>query len=452
VPGLIAGALLRAVALPRPGTEDVVAMKIWTHAAAHDPTSMYGVGGSPPERRVLHWNGHENSTNYPPLAMYELGASGRLYGLLSPAFEDSATLTMAVKLPGLIADIAFVVALFKWGRRFASADAVAAMVLIFWLNPAALTNGTLLGYLDPAMAIPAALSLVAAFVGAPWVAGILLAVSILTKPNPVYVAPVIAAVVLRGITTGAASSAIRALVRFAAGGVAASVAIVAPVVLRGGWTNLVQALGRLVATDVLSGQAANFWWLFTYVVRVMDVWAEWGPRAAILMRVRILAVTRAVALGYPNPYVVGFVLVGTCVALATWRTWKSRSLAIAAAAAGWAGWAYSLFATLVHENHMYMAIPFLCIAAGLDRRFRAMCWTASIVSAINMYLFGGFGLDVPPIDRSITWLDASVVLAVVNLAAFLWFGWKLVRSADMPSASAWRFAWPSVDASPTSSH
>jgi hypothetical protein len=426
--------VLRAVALPRPGTEDVVAMKIWTYAAAHDPTSMYGIGGTPPERRVLHWNGHENSTNYPPLAMYELGASGRLYRSYSPAFEDSPVLTMAVKLPGLIADIAFVVALLVWGRRFGSADPIAAVVLIFWLNPAALMNGSLLGYLDPAMAVPAALALVAVFVDAPVVAGILLAAAILTKPNPVYVAPVIIAAVLRHThTPGAVSGALRALWRFAAGGIATSVAIVAPVIIRGGWTNLLQALGRLVATDVLSGQATNFWWLFTYVVRVMDVWGEWGPRAAILQRVRILAITRALALGYPNPYVVGLVLVGTCVALATWRTWNSPSLAIVAAAAGWAGWAYSLFATLVHENHMYMAIPFLCIAAGLDRRFRAMCWTASIISAINMYLFGGFGLDVPPLERSITGLDASVVLSAVNLVAFVWFGSKMLRSADTPS-------------------
>ncbi len=93
-----------------------------------------------------------------------------------------------------------------------------------------------------------------------------------------------------------------------------------------------------------------------------------------------------------------------------------------------------MFATLVHENHMYMAVPFLCVAAGLDRRFRAMCWTASIVCAVNMYLFGGFGLDVPPVDRSITWFDASVVLSAVNLVAFLWFGWTLVRSTDTPSA------------------
>jgi hypothetical protein len=48
---LLAGALLRAVALPGPGTGDVTVFKVWSyHAARHDVAGMYGVGGSPLER------------------------------------------------------------------------------------------------------------------------------------------------------------------------------------------------------------------------------------------------------------------------------------------------------------------------------------------------------------------------------------------------------------------
>ena len=41
---LLAGALVRAAALPLPGTGDVTIWQGWSFAAAHDPTGMYGVG------------------------------------------------------------------------------------------------------------------------------------------------------------------------------------------------------------------------------------------------------------------------------------------------------------------------------------------------------------------------------------------------------------------------
>jgi hypothetical protein len=43
---LLAGAVLRAAALPLPGTGDVGSWKIWSFAAATDPAGVYGVGGN----------------------------------------------------------------------------------------------------------------------------------------------------------------------------------------------------------------------------------------------------------------------------------------------------------------------------------------------------------------------------------------------------------------------
>ena len=418
MPGLVLGAILRAAALPLPGMEDFGSWKVWSYAAAHDPTSVYGVGGSPPERRVLRWRDAAVTTDYPPLALDELGAVGRLYRAVSPTYEDSTLLTVGLKLPGLLAEIGLVVVLLTWGRRVYGWDRAAGAALTFWLNPAIVIDGAALGFLDPQMAVPAVMSLMAIFAGSPGLAGVLLSAAILTKPHPIFVAPVIVAALL----ARPAASRAQAAVRFVAGSGLTAAAIVGPVIVRGAWSNLVQAVGRLATHDMVSAQAANVWWLLTYVLRVLDVWKEWGPRQALAQRLRILGISRVIALGYPNPRAVGLILVGLAILLAMWRMKRARSLADGAALAGWTAWAYAMLAAQVHENHLYLAVPFLAVAAGLDRRYTRMAWTVSLIATLNLYLFEGLGMGWPPlVDRTSSFIDASVLLAVVNVGAFVWF-------------------------------
>ena len=120
IAGLVAGGLLRGALLPLPGTGDVLIWKVWSFTAAHDVTGVYGVGGSPPERRVLSWQGAEMTVDYPPLALYELGVVGRMYRAARPLFDDSGWLNAAVKMPGVLAELALVLILFRFCRRHVS--------------------------------------------------------------------------------------------------------------------------------------------------------------------------------------------------------------------------------------------------------------------------------------------------------------------------------------------
>src|SRR5262249_43483248 len=140
--------------------------------------------------------------------------------------------------------------------------------------------------------------------------------------------------------TGAGAARWRALVAAASGAGIAAGMLGTPVVIRGAGANMVQAVSRKGAHDMLSGQAANVWWILTYVLRVKDVWDEWGPRAAIGQRLRILGISRAVALGYPNARLVGFSLLAIAVGVAVWLAWRYRGVAITAALCGWCAWAY----------------------------------------------------------------------------------------------------------------
>jgi hypothetical protein len=237
------------------------------------------------------------------------------------------------------------------------------------------------------------------------------------------VAPVVFVVALRH-----SSKRLVALLEMAGAGMATAAAAFAPFVARGAWSNMVQALSRLAAHDMLSAQAANVWWIFTWVLRVLDVRTEWGWWRALTQDVRILGITRAVDLGYPNARVVGLVLVTAFTLWGLATIWRRPSFAVAAATAAWSLYAYAMFAAQVHENHLATAVVLLAPAAAAEPALRRIFWAVTGVIALNLYLFYGFGDGWPPIvPRHVTGIDASVLLAVLSLGTFAWFTRMLAR-------------------------
>ena len=440
IAGLVAGALLRGLLLPLPGTGDVLVWKVWSFTAAHDVTGVYGVGGSPPERRVLRWQGAEMTVDYPPIALFELGGVGRLYRAARPLFDDSRWLNAAVKLPGVLAELALVIVLYRFARRYAGEAAARWAALAVWLNPSVLLDGAALGYLDSQMAVPAVVATLAAWTGHPGWAGALMAAAMLTKAQAVFVFPAVLALVLfqvRARTGGAGISASwRHLAIFACAGAATTAGAIMPFVLRGAWSNLVQALSRLAHHDMLSAQAANIWWIFTWVLRVQDAWAEVGPWAAVTQQVRILGISRAVALGYPNARLAGMLLVGGALVWACVRMRRAVASPEAFALAAWAMYAYALLAAQVHENHLAPAVLLLAPAAALAPAYRRVFWLLTSVVVVNLYLFYGLGIGWPPrVSRSVTIVDATVVLSVVNVAVFGWLT-AIIARRTQPRAGA----------------
>jgi hypothetical protein len=217
------------------------------------------------------------------------------------------------------------------------------------------------------------------------------------------------------------------------GAAVTSAVVVLPYIARGAWANLTQALGRLALHDSLSAFNANIWWIFTWILRVTDVWTEWGPRRALTQETAILGISRAQALGYPNARVVGLALVAAAMAWACWRMRHMTRLSQAAALGGWCAYAYAMLAAQVHENHWYPVIPLLIVAAAADRRYRGVMAAISLVAALNLYLFYGLGDGWPPLfARAWTGVDATVVLSVVNVFVFV----KLARVLVSDSSAA----------------
>jgi Gpi18-like mannosyltransferase len=270
---LLAGLALRIFALPLPGTGDVVIWKTWSYNAVvlGEPV-LYGVGGHPAQRRELTYPGGDLhfAVDYPPLAVYALGLAGRAYRAFSPGMRDTAAFTAFVKLPSLVAEIGLAWVVFLGVRRLAGVGRARAAALACWLNPAVLVGGSALGYLDPLLLLMAVASIVAAAAGRTWLTGALFAAAALTKAQGVLLAPVVALAVVgatRATTgRGPAWTALR-LAETAAGAALAAVVVLSPFAAAGTLPNVAAGLRSLAEHDMLSGNAANVWWIATWLIR-----------------------------------------------------------------------------------------------------------------------------------------------------------------------------------------
>lgn len=391
--------------------------KTWSYGAlSQGVTRLYGVGGHPTERGIVRWADRSTTVDYPPIALYELAAAGAIYRVFSPSFTNTRWLNVAVKVPVVLADIGLAILLW-WivGRRYGTTAGRWASAAC-WANPAMILAGPVLGYLDPLMAWPAVGAIIAAAAGVPLAAGALAAIACLTKAQAVFIVPV---VVLAVWNAAAAGRLARGLTAIASAAVV-SLAALAPYIAAGAWRNLVQGVGSLLRHDMLSADAANVWWLVTYVMRALYAVADLGAWAAWTMRLRILGISRVVALGYPNPRPFATLAVCAAIAWALWRARRSADIAVMLACAAFIVHAYFVLGVQVHENHLYLAVPLLAGAAAIRTRLRPVLLGTSVVFALNLYLFFGFGREFPLPPRNLTLIDSTVLLALANCALLVW--------------------------------
>ena len=427
---IVVGTIVRLAALTLPGTADMGVWKLWTYGGAVEaPTRLYGIGGTPTEWRVVQWERAAGTVVYPPLALYELAGVGRIYRSLNGgAFPNTVALTVAIKLLIVAMEFGLLWLIFVAVRRTAGINAARWAAAAYWLNPSMILAGSMLGYLDPLYMLPAAGAIVAAGVGWPFASGALVAAATLTKPQGVVLIP---AAMLALLAAGSSRAILRECVAFASGGVLVTAAVVGPIVAVGGLPNLVLAMSRLAHHDMLSGNATNLWWIIGYVLRVIYAVGDMGTWGAITMRTRILAISRVLELGYPNPRVIGTALT---IAAAMWALWTARRVrgwVLLSAVGAFLMHAYATLASQVHENHLYAAVPLLVLVAAQKPRYRPILWAVSAIFFLNLNLFYGIseyayrGQYVIP--RNITVIDLSVLVSVANCAVLAWHAVVLRR-------------------------
>lgn len=422
----MAGLLVRVAALPLPGTEDVDVWKIWSFAGSYDATGVYGIGGDPPERRVLRYGTRYTTVDYPPLALLEMAVVGRVYRALNPLYENTWRLVLLLKLPGLVAGALLAWTLW-WFVRLWTGDERSARwaALAFWLNPAAILNAEVLGYLDPLMMLPAvgAFALLAA--GWPMAAGASCAAALLTKPQAMLVVPAFLLAVAR-------RDSWRAVGRATVGAATVFAAVLMPFAAAGALPNMWLAFGSWYGRrDILSGNAANIWWVANYLCRAWNRLADLGfPQAYLIPVARVMAVSTFMDMGLPNPrpFATAAILL-----VCAWAAWCVRARRDITAHIGLAAFTVHTFFVLgvgVHEHHQMLSVPLLACLAALDTRYRRLFAAVSLIVALNMNLFYGLGRgwDVA-VPRMSTPIDLTVLVALVNSGALAWHGWLLRTSS-----------------------
>jgi hypothetical protein len=427
---LLAGAALRIAALPLPGTEDVGVWRLWSYHASLDVARMYGVGGDPPTRALLRFGKDYTVTDYPPVALYELGLAGIFYRGVYPGYPNDWRLTAAVKLPGLMAGAGLTALLYHVARRRTGREDLASVAaLAWWLNPATLLNAETLGYLDALLMLPALGVLLLIHERRFAWAGAVIAVAVFTKPQAALIGPVT-------LLALAQVGGWRALATATLAGMATTVAIFLPFVLAGSLPNVLVALASFGRTDILSGNAANVWWLVNWLERAWHQIPRLGfPQSYFVPVARIMALSTFLELGWPNPRPLATGAVLAAVGWAVWRVRARVDLGLHAALAAFTVLSYFSLAIGVHENHIILALPFLAVAAIDHPRLRPLFILLSLSAALNMNLFYGLGRGVGwALPRMITGIDASVLLSFVNLAALAWFARLIVQLTPAPCA------------------
>jgi len=403
--------------MPLDGTEDMMVWKTWSYGALHQGvTSLYGVGGSPPVRGLVHWGNRSTTVDYPPLALYELAVAGLAYQTFFPEFENTRWLNAAVKLPGLLSEIALTWCLYAFARRRYGIPAAQWAALAYWANPASVLNGAVLGYLDPLTALPAMASIGMATLGPAMVAGALLALACLTKAQAVFLVPV----VVLAAWNSSKTKPVWAAARTVAAAAIVALVVVLPYLFIGAGRNVAQGVSSLLRHDMLSAYAANLWWVVTYFMRASYAVADMGAWAAWTMPMRILGMSTIVRLGYPDPRPFATAAVAVAALWALWQARQSRDLSLFCALGAFIVHAYFVLGVAVHENHLYLAVPLLALAASARQRLRQIHLALSVVIALNLFLFFGLGRAVPLPPRTFTIIDATVLLAAVNCAVFVW--------------------------------
>ncbi len=416
------GMVVRLAALPLPGAGDVDPWKVWSYHVVTDGVArLYGTG-SPPSYVDFAFHDKIAPVNYPPLALYELGAAGWVYSLAtSGRFPDTVALTVAMKLLPVIFEAGIIGVLFASVHRTAGKDRAIWAALSYWLNPAAIICASVGGYLDALPGLPALGALVAGAAGWPVAAGALVASAALTKPQGAIVLPAVLLAVWNA-GEGAASDRLKRVVLAAAGGLSVSALLVAPIVAAGVWPNMVFMLRTMWDDQSLSMSSYNLWWLAGHAMTVgyaslrgASVWA------ALTAPVAYVSFDRAAAHGLPQLRAVGtsLALVGLCWGLWTGR--KAADLALVSAVAAFSVCSYALLATGVHENHAFLAVPLLAAAAAGRPRFTPVLAAVSAWFTLNVVFYGVTDDGRFRIPRSLTVVDTTLIVAVLGCVSLAWF-------------------------------
>ena len=355
---LALAALVRVIMLPYRGFfDDVQAFVTWGAFFVHHPLTFYSQGA------------HLSPVpDYPPLAMYlfgllvalDIGAHSLFGKPTSLHVNYSHALPALFKLPILLADLALIVAIYVVARRKFTPRAALLVTATYAFSPVVIFTGVLWGQIDAIFIVLVVLALLAAWKSHGLAAGVLFALAVLIKPQPVVFAPLLLVYLWRWRGRREALRAVVAMV--VVGFVACLPYLLPPHVELLAFQRDLAAWERAVPYTSVS--AFNLWWL---------------------LGVQKLPYT-APYLGPLSPNILGWGLFFVALVVALAGVWRLRSPGQLFFAGGLIATAFFMLTPLQHERYLLPAVALLLLAAIYDRRYWLFYGLVTLAVTLNAVL------------------------------------------------------------------
>ena len=242
----------------------------------------------------------------------------------------------------------------------------------------------------------------------PLVAGGLFAAAVMTKPQGLLVAPVVVLALWNAGDRHHAGARVSSALWAAA---AVAGALCAPLVAAGTLLDMLRSVAVLAGHDMPSALAFNLWWIVSYVFAAVSA-AGSGVGAALAAQPAIVTHAYAIDRGWPHPRLVAIAMLLPIVSWSCNRARSAADLARHAALAALIIVSYFMVSVQVHENHFFLALPFLTIAAALRPEFAGLFVALGVTFALNVGLIYGWAGHTPPTTMMpIAHVDATVFRA-----------------------------------------
>lgn len=389
---------------------DMGAYEYWGQLANQDLFHVYSIGSHAPSWLYL--------PNYPPVAIYFYGVLDKIvFGLAAlvghPLAHDvphSALLKLVLKLPGIAADlilltILYVKALAVFARRWV----VWLLAATYALSPGILITTVFWGQTDGLVLLLVVAGLFFALRKQPVYCGVLLALAVNFKPQPIVFVPLALVYLWRW-------DSFRTVARGAVGFLGVTLVVWLPYLLPP-FGELAALARNISAAETAEGLTASH-----------DAWNLWTALGMARQSVSTHLI------GPLTISLVGYLLLVVVILIAVIGVWRDPRPVRVWAGAALIALAFFTVATLQFERYLFPAIGLFFLAALHDKRYWLLYAVTSVTFMMNYeMLLLGCGCDpvfsrVPEQLHSVLTLHLdpwqcgviNCVALVVGLIFFLW--------------------------------
>ncbi|MFB3788625.1 MAG: NPCBM/NEW2 domain-containing protein [bacterium] len=393
---LLAGVMARLLFFPRVGFEqDFLFIISWSeYLVQHSPVTIY----DNPEQLSVQF------INYPPLYLYFLTGTARLYRAFTERPFYSLGFLALIKSLTLSFEVLTGLVLWRWtGEKYGPRAGAWALGLYF-LNPAIVYVSAYYGQVDAIFAAFLLLAMVAWVKDRPGFCGAALAWALAMKLQSVAFLPLLFLIPLL-------QKKIRAFVYLMAGFALTGFILLSPYILQGKWPALVyECVVRSIEWGkFVSVGAFNLWYLHADpVTHDYRIWGWWFGRDGMVSAHPLVMLCT-----YKN---LGAALFGAAYLAALYGVWNHEKAAAPWIAAMHIGLAFYLLPTKVHERYLF---PYFVFAAPLAARGgarRIFYLGFSLTYLVNLMVICPLFGEV----KNVTEIDSSLGTAAAALNLFLY--------------------------------